>query len=487
MEYTGPRLHEPRKTTGNPAADVVPDLVAMGAKASRDRLLLAQTTYQSMKSHIALLKRNNVDLSEENLTKNTFLILEQLVTMRGDRLTDGYKRQVGNTLRRIYPHAKLSMAQYSRSRKRQAATRVMNDNYVNGAMLICQYAAAVINYVSSSPNVEVNLAIYDTSVACMLTLATSLRIGELAQLTTKHIPLIQAGQPINLRCKKSTHTRTLVQTDVLNLILQCVLQQRPFVAKQLSRKTLDIRNRQEKRFGEHYVLTSSASYMTKTLREMASIVGFRTPTVGFNSFRKLTVSVLVANGGHLVAQALNNHSSLNTTIDHYAVNSMQSTESAFARLAKLGKAPPGAADGQGPQPTTPSSSLHNPVLTAMGFGTGKPGKVTGQHILDALVHHYQTSRVPTDNPEPEPTSGDHKEAGKADLKTALKKPPGVGGSGGDGGGGGGAIRVRTPHDIMTMMTQPDDDDPQQGPSAPAPPRDMMMMMQTDDDDSSTSV
>lgn len=478
MEYTGPRLHEPRKTTGNPAADVVPDLVAMGAKASRDRLLLAQTTYQSMKSHIALLKRNNVDLSEENLTKNTFMILEQLVTLRGDRLTDGYKRQVGNTLRRIYPHAKLSMARYSRSRKRQAATRVMNDNYVNGAMLICQYAAAVINYVSSSPNVDVNLAIYDTSVACMLTLATSLRIGELAQLTTEHIPLIQAGQPINLRCKKSTHTRTLVQTDVLNLILQCVLQQRSFVAKQLSRKPLDIRNRQGKRFGKNYVLTSSASYMTKTLREMASIVGFRTPTVGFNSFRKLTVSVLVANGGHLVAQALNNHSSLNTTIDHYAVNSMQSTESAFARLAKLGKAPPGAADGQGP--TASASSLHNPVLTAMGFGSGKPGKVTGQHILDALVHHYQTSRVPTDGPEsssgqPTKGGGDQKEEGKADLKIVPKKP----GSG--DGGGGGAIRVRTPHDMMTMMTQTDPQQP--GPSAPAP-RDMLMMMQTDDGESS---
>ncbi|AUQ43949.1 vlf-1 [Esparto virus] len=315
-----------------PSSNFANQMLAIGAASTFDATKLSNSTLRSTVSHINTLRRNGIPITEQALTLNTVYMLDRLVDVHGRPLTDQYKRQIGSTIKRLYPKVDISLGPYNQSRKRNAQTRVASETYVQDIRKIRDGAVDLLVDTNKRKQIE-DLGMYDTCLAILITISTSLRIHEILQLKLAHIPKIQSNEPIGIKTKRSNDVRYIAPNELLLNIFTTVQRQRAWIQQNVQFRKSDYTLRcQQDRLDAGYIIISSEDYMRKKLHELSASLGISSSTLGFNVFRKHITSVLTAGGGHFVAQALNNHSSVNTTLDHYNVITSQSAQMTFDDL-----------------------------------------------------------------------------------------------------------------------------------------------------------
>lgn len=309
-------------------------LLEIGTASTFDRTKVSKTTMKSVLSHIRLLKRNNVPIDEEHLTYDTIKMLNRLVDTRGKKLSDLYKRQIGMTIKRLFPHIRdridLSKLNGARNDKDgHTSTRAMDPDFMNLVQKLIDYAAMILNRMNSESEVK-DLGLYDTCLAILIISCTCLRLHEACQLTVPDIKKIRNREAVYIRSKGGSNVRIIAENATLRKVFDLVKKQRGKVENAIAVKNLDHATRhQVMRYNKGYIIISSEDYMRKKLRTLMATIYPERQVMGFNVFRKYTTSILVDGGGHYVAQALNNHSTVNTTLDHYNVVGPQTVQNTY--------------------------------------------------------------------------------------------------------------------------------------------------------------
>ncbi|ATZ81490.1 VLF-1 [Drosophila innubila nudivirus] len=313
-------------------SDFANQMLAIGATSTFDATKLSNSTLRSTASHIRTLKRNNIPINEQSLTLNTVYMLDRLVDTHGKLLNDQYKRQIGLTIKRMYPESEIMLEPYNNTRHRKSQTRMASEKFVTEIRMIRDATTDILSSINNRNMID-DLGQYDTCISILLTISTSLRINEILQLKFTHIPKIEANEPVAIKSKASNNVRFIAPNELLLNVFQTITRQRMLVKNNIEKKKSDHASKfQLQRFTNDYLVISSEDHMRKKLHEISASLGIKSPILGFNVFRKHVTSVLTSNGGHFVAQSLNNHSSLNTTLDHYNVVTPQAAQITFDAL-----------------------------------------------------------------------------------------------------------------------------------------------------------
>lgn len=325
-------------------------LIELSIKSTFDPTKLSKSTLISSASHIKTLKRNNVSLDESTLAYNTVEILDRLKDKNGKPLDSMYKRQIGMTIKRMFPDRHINLGKYNkdRSKARHANTRLSSETVVDSLQKIIDRSSVIIRQVYSLSEID-DLALYDTCLSVLLSISTSLRINELHQLRLVHLPRIQNSEPVDIVSKSNRNSRVIMPNNMLLSVFEAIITQRPKVRQTIVLKRLEFASQFHiRRYNQGYVLINSIDYLRKKLKELSASLLIQNQTLGFNLFRKYITSELVEGGGHLVAQSMNNHSSLNTTLTHYNVVGPQAVQKTYndlvGKLDSVAKAPTTSVD-----------------------------------------------------------------------------------------------------------------------------------------------
>lgn len=308
-------------------------LVELGAISTFDPKRLSYSTLQSVASHIRLLKRNHIVLTQQNFQHNTNRIINSLVDSHNKPLSTMYKRQIAITIKRLFPASTINFNEYSTAgSQRKNQTRLATPAFFDSIRKIVDHSSLIVKETYNKQKIE-DIGLYDASLAVLLTICTSLRINELLQLKLSHIPIILSDEPIMINSKGGSQTRNIAKNEILVSLFKTIQNQRHLVDSYVDNRIFDkVHEVQSGRLRNGFIIMSSADYMRKKLHELASSMQITHQPLGFNSFRKFIVTMLIDGGGHQVAQSMNNHQSINTTLDNYNVVGPQLAEKTFAKI-----------------------------------------------------------------------------------------------------------------------------------------------------------
>lgn len=324
-------------------------LVRLGAITSIDVTRLAPTTLSSIISHIRTLQRNHVEISRISLGENPIGLLDSLHDLKGRPLSADYKRQIGMTIKRLYPDLKFSLSQYkteSYNSETKSKPRRANSSFFDIVRAIIKHAAEELARIDADrlhkQSIGEDLSIYDTCLAILITSCTSLRINEIYDLQMQHIDQIRNLQPVSIHSKGGKSLRNIVPNELLLKVFVIIERNRErcVVGVNQAHIRTAVRAHYVKRLKTNAIILSSVDFMRKRLRELAASIkdvanNIGTRSLGFNMFRNFVSSVLSEGGGHEIAQSLNNHSNVNTTLDHYTVVGPSAAEATFSKLNRL--------------------------------------------------------------------------------------------------------------------------------------------------------
>lgn len=311
-------------------------LVELGASSSFDPDKLLPNTIQSSVSHINLLKRNGVPINHDALVRDTNKILNSLKMRNGKPVKDSYKLQIGRTVKRMFPDADVDLKRYNKSRS-MGPTRISSPDFMRNMQKIINIASQMVQ--AAYTDIE-DIGIYNTALVVLLSLSTSLRISELLQLRMSDLHSIETRRPLNIKTKGRRGARVLMANDLLLAMVNAIRMQRSNVEECMRRRVADNHSvSMIDRLTNEFIIICSESYMRRRLKELAAPVidprTLKSNILGFNTFRRVTTTLLVDNGEHSIAQAINNHSNMNTTLRHYNVQTTQASEDAFAEFDAL--------------------------------------------------------------------------------------------------------------------------------------------------------
>lgn len=322
--------------------DYADSLVRLGAITSIDVTRLAPTTLSSILSHVRTLQRNGVEISRDSLGRDPIGTLNSLRDTKGRALSSDYKRQIGMTIKRLYPDLRFNLSQY-KVEAYNSETRRANPQYLEVARALLLHAARTLAIIDNTEgSISEQLSVYDTCVAILITSSTSLRIHEIYDLQMSHIAHIRRNEPISLRSKGGKTLRNVVPNELLLRVFAIVERNRDrcIVGVRETRARAAVRSHYADRVRDDYLILSSVDFMRKRLRELAASTGeiatrLGNRSLGFNMFRSFVTTILSEGGGHEIARSLNNHSSVNTTLDHYTVVGPSAAEATYERLEQL--------------------------------------------------------------------------------------------------------------------------------------------------------
>lgn len=314
--------------------DNLQSLLEVGINSTFDPTKLSKSTLVSSLSHINTLKRNHISLDESTLAYNTVELLDKLKDTSGKPLTAAYKRQIGMTIKRMFPERLINLEKYNRERSktRRPNTRLASENVVESIKQMIDRASQIIQNVYNLVEIT-DLAIYDACLCILLSISTSLRINEIHQMKLSHFVRIQNSEPIDIVSKTNRNSRIVTPNNMLLSTFKAIIAQRSKVRQTLVLKKTEFSSQLHiKRYNQGFVIINSIDYLRKKLKELSASLLIKEQSLGFNIFRKYITSELVEGGGHLVAQSMNNHSSLNTTLTHYNVVGPQAVQNTYNDL-----------------------------------------------------------------------------------------------------------------------------------------------------------
>jgi len=300
-------------------------LTTGGKRSTFDSRKLRSSTIKSLNSHISLLAQNGIDINNLQSTLTGRNINELLDSMRlqrsGAKLSPGYKLQLGNSIMKLVNNqATYNPKVYRAQRQRPAAHTASPELYGHLEQLM-EFSARQIRETLYNPVID-DLTAYDTSMVVLLTAGMPLHLEELQQLKMSDVIDILEKKKIYIRSKNSridertilphTYLKTLLFTQLFNRKKAMIAAKRNDNVNAIEYKATRLR--------ERYMLLTSNSQLLRTLKQHASIIGLRIDHLGFNKFRKLTISMLVENGASEIARFVNMHSTLRTTVHNYYIS-----------------------------------------------------------------------------------------------------------------------------------------------------------------------
>lgn len=286
----------------------------LGKQSSYDVSKLQSSTISSMLSHINLLHHNGYTLDSPDFLKDADKVIESLKTMKNEKLKPGYKIQIAATIHRLFPNAKINKKKYKIQAVRKA--RAQSVNFMEKISQLINEASQYIN--NKYTTTITDLGEYECCLVILLTTCTSLRIHELLQLKMSDIALIEQQEAVNIKSKSRSNNRIIALNTPLKLVFAAIKHQRPKVLDILNTSVHGGEMKRQRQVSD-YIIVSSVSEIRTKLKRFAAMHHLSIETLGFNSFRSYISTVLIQNGGHQIAQSLNNHTSVDTTVSYYNI------------------------------------------------------------------------------------------------------------------------------------------------------------------------
>ena len=360
-------------------------------------LQYSQATVRSRVSHIKLLEYNAVDLSDPqkfNTDRQILTLVNSLKTKRNVELSDAYKRQIAMTLKRMFPQSTFQPSKiFKKTPYKQ--TRSSSVDFSRDINSLIKSAGQYLRGVQTNKRIN-NTGEYDVCVAILITCSTSLRINEIMQMRLSDIAKIRENTPVNIKSKSRGQTlRRIAINDILNSVFNLILAQRQWYVDYLDTSDFKRINDQSQRYrldrlANNYILCTSISSMRVKLREFAAFTDVNVPYLGFNAFRKFITSLLLDKGGFAIAQSMNNHSNLNTTLDHYNVVTNESAERMYTSV--LGEVSPSKVDND----DVPAEAVSLPS-TSQTTTTMTPTPVAFKTETNKKIHPFETPSYESDD------------------------------------------------------------------------------------------
>lgn len=309
-------------------------LLKLGKVSSIDTSAYSESTIKSTMSHFRLLLLNGINIeSKEELAQ---VDVNKLRNKKNNLLQTELKYQILQSIQRVTKinmHAKNVIKDrgqlYSTNKN-----RVEDPDYMKSLKILIDKAAEIVRNVFVNQEIH-DIGLYNCSLCILITLATMMRVDELVNLKIEHLSNIRNQQPVFIKVKhhKVSNPRQFILGELLVMLTNVIEDQRQYVGNYFQKQsfTRDTES-QKKKFSDDYVIVVSKSYMRSKLKFMAASCGFTVRTQGFNIFRKYMTTMLTENGQHILAQQLNNHKSVNTTLVNYYVQTAEASEKALSFL-----------------------------------------------------------------------------------------------------------------------------------------------------------
>lgn len=312
---------------------------ALGNASIFNALKYSPATVRSRVSHLHLMLHNKIELydaSRFNTDKQIVSIINSMRTKTGAKLSEPYKRQIALTLKAVFPN---SLFQPSKIFKKSnyKKTRNTSSDFVKHLHKLIKNAGLYLKSTTDGKRID-NLALYDMCVVILITCSTSLRINEILQLRMSDIAKIRENVAVTIKSKSHGQTkRRIAINKVLSGLFNLLIIHRPMAFAYLKSPDFKRLNEQSQKFKlrrltEDYIISSSESVLRVKLHEFAALSDIQVPVLGFNIFRQFITSLLIDKGGFNVAQSINNHSNLNTTVGHYNVVTNETAEKVYSEL-----------------------------------------------------------------------------------------------------------------------------------------------------------
>lgn len=362
-------------------------------------------------SNIRLLEHNGYKLSDEVLRNDTLNVLNRLHDTRRIPLKNEYKRQIYNTLRRIFGdtlNVNSGAVFGKRSKERDVYVRNFSHkfrDYITRVLrhcgeLLTEFCTRTEGALSNPEGYDdFDVVAYEVCIAAYLSLVTCFHMAGLLKLKMEDIRRIERGESIIVKAKRKNKRRFVKTFDLTLQIVRVIILMRPRVEAILdarfrtnSRNIVGMAN-QQARITEKYVLIFGATTLYDGLRRISSDVPVDTSdfadserrfftasgalkSLGYNIFRKLMTTNLVESGYRDLAKRINLHNDAITTLRDYT---MSDTKYALENLINQNLTTAGEDNDDSDDEDDvivpfPYGSNYgdNPVLESMVKGTPQP-------------------------------------------------------------------------------------------------------------------
>lgn len=334
-------------------ATFVEQLIAKGRRSTVNNDIVCTATQRSMRSHVALMEKNNVDL-KNIMNSDVNAILDSLVDKKGKPVKDSYKLQIIATLKRMFGAMLPVNTKMYTIRARQK--RAPSTQFMSNADKYIKFAARAL---TQAHTVE-NITLFDTCLTIMLIAATNLRIEEVHAFTIQHFITIRKHKSVRIKSKGSTvegSKRSILYTRLLGACYNIILRTRKRyeeIVGNITHVNNRYRDYRPNRLSHGYVTVSSITQMRRQLVDMSGIVepGSVITTNGFTAFRKFTTTLLVSNGEFGLAQFMNGHSKSHTTANYYDLSAQIDVNRAQDSVLQ-----PTGSSGASTRPATETSTV----------------------------------------------------------------------------------------------------------------------------------
>lgn len=297
------------------------DLLLLGETASLSEGELSASTLRSVKSHLRLLKLNNIKLENQTFLNGTNEVLNSLRDSKGQKLTPAYKQQILFTIKRLFP---INDADYKVFKLHRSKNIIPRDFKEDVNKLIDYSLDTFKNFQSDK------IVMLEICQVVLFIIATSMRIEEIRQLKYDHLEIIRAHQPVPIKSKHSVKPRLIANSNLLQSIINVLLRTRDI--KRDSLPNVPLYKEAILRAQNNYLFYFSTSLIRNKFKEMCVLVNTTSKNLTLNSLRKFTVTMIINRGGIDEAAFLNSHKNANTTVDNYNYGTEQNVENTFANL-----------------------------------------------------------------------------------------------------------------------------------------------------------
>lgn len=341
---------------------------------THNSFFLEKSTVNQMVSHIKVLLYNNVKLNLEYFRENEnhTELLKNLKSRRDDKpINPLYALQILKTLKHLFGSENIHVdSKYFNKFRKNPINRLMSPDFIKSVKKLVSQAAKTLdneieNLKNNGSDIDddddddknddqiFNLSFHDTALVILITTATCLRIEEIMQLNMKHLQDIKRDLKVAIKSKKTYKQRNIPRSEFLMLVIANIEKLREQAIKSAKKKIKFNANDSKmvefktKRLKEDKIILTSVSYLRDRLKIYSAMneINFLTPTkttttttstammpIGFTVFRKLMTTYLVNEGGYILAQLLNNHKNLNTTMSNYVIATNEASENVLQNL-----------------------------------------------------------------------------------------------------------------------------------------------------------
>lgn len=295
----------------------------------KNKYALSNKTVTSRNCHLNLFRLNNIQFENYDSVKdNPNKIIDKMIDTKGKLLKNGYKAQIAMTLKAIHPNLKINIKNYKEKAKTE--TRVEDPEFIKKINTLADDCAKRINLVSEYAMID--LGEYESCLTVIISLATTMRLSEIIKMKMFNLKEILEQKMVSVSPKGHDGTRFIPINTILLYLVKSILINRDKVELFLNNSRRKLDKKRKKKFKDNFVITSSASYLKKKIKELAALSLLYIPVLGYKPFRKLTTTILISKGGLDVASAMNNHSNINTTEKYYNITSGAVLEKVYSSI-----------------------------------------------------------------------------------------------------------------------------------------------------------